>query len=111
MRIPPEPPFFRGVAEQQLQRAVNASPQRAAEVQVLPPRPILFRQSVGSDVSQWYWEERSAILRAGSILCGRGGTVDATARDVVGRKPMGVRFPPSAPFLSRRGWNKQTPRA
>ena len=42
--------------------------------QVLPPRPILFRQSVGSDVSQWYWEERSATLRAGSILCGRGGT-------------------------------------
>lgn len=65
---------FRGVAEQQLQRAVNAPPSRAAEVQVLPPRPILFRQSVGSDVSQWYWEERSATLRAGSILCGRGGT-------------------------------------
>ena len=61
MRIPPEPPFFRGVAEQQLLRAVNASPLRATKVQVLPPRPILFRQSVGSDVSQWYWEERSAI--------------------------------------------------
>ena len=51
-----------------MQRAVNASPSRAAEVQVLPPRPILFRQSVGSDVSQWYWEERSATLRAGSIF-------------------------------------------
>ena len=106
VRIPPEPPFFRGVAEQQLQRAVNASPLRAAEVQVLPPRPILFRQSVGSDVSQWYWEERSATLRAGSILCGRGETAYAPAREAGGRKPVRVQFPPSVPF-SRRGWNSR----
>lgn len=57
-----------------MQRAVNAPSSRATEVQFLPPRPVSFRQSVGSDVSQWYWEERSATLRAGSNLCGRGGT-------------------------------------
>ena len=62
----PSPPFFRDVAEQQLQRAVNAPSSRTAEVQVLPSRPC--RQSVGSDASRWYREERSASLRAGSIF-------------------------------------------
>jgi hypothetical protein len=41
VRIPLEPPFFRSVAEQQLQRAVNAPPSRAAKVRVLPLRPFL----------------------------------------------------------------------
>ena len=105
--IPARAPIFHpGVAEQQLRRAVNALPRRATEVQVLPPRPISFRQSVGSDVSQWYWEERSATLRAGSILCGRGETAYAPAREAGGRKPVRVQFPPSAPF-SRRGWNSR----
>lgn len=30
-------------------------------MQFLLEPPILFRQSVGSDVSQWYWEERSVL--------------------------------------------------
>jgi hypothetical protein len=106
VRIPLEPPIFskRGRAanaarckRDALTGCGGASPSASTN---------LFRQSVGSDVSQWYWEERSATLRAGSILCGRGETAYAPAREAGGRKPMRVQFPPPAP-ISRRGWNSR----
>lgn len=59
------------------------------------------RQSVGSDAPHWYREERSANLRAGSSLCGRGETADAPARGAGGRKPMRVQLPPPAPIYRR----------
>lgn len=90
-----------------MQRAVNAPPSRAPEVQVLSPRPILFRQSVGSDASQWYWEERSATLRAGSILCGRGGTSRrAGPRSRRAQAHEGA-TPSARTNFSRRGWNSR----
>lgn len=45
MRIPPEPLSFRSVAEQQMQRAVNATPSRATKVRVLPLRPAFAVRS------------------------------------------------------------------
>lgn len=66
VRLPPERPFFRSVAEEQTQRAVNAPPSRASQVQVLPLRPRC----------RW---------RAG-LLTGREGGAWRNRRCMVGRE-------------------------
>ena len=98
VRFPLEPPVFRSVAEQQLQRAVNAPPSRAAKVRVLPLRPF----------SPAKRRQRRILLVSGraerkspcriQFFCGRGGTVYAPERESGERKLVRVRLPLSAPI-------------
>ena len=85
MRIPPEPPF-RSVAEQQLQRAVNAPSSRTAKVRVLPLRPFLHptRRKRRTDmVRQKAGRTSLWMLHFADVA----KLADAAARGAVGRKP------------------------
>lgn len=98
VRFPLELPIRRSVAEQQMQRAVNAPSCGTTEVRVLPLRPFLHPTRR---------KRRTAMVRqtAGRMslwmlhFCGRGGIAYAPARGAGGREPMRVQPPSSAPFF------------